>query len=72
MDRLSKEPSPLLSQESSDNKLVSRDAHKIERVFGSIKRGFGRLEARYVGMAKTHGQHVLEAIAYSLYRLSRG
>ena len=41
---------------------------KIERVFESIKRWFGRLEARYVEMAKTHGQHVLAAIAYNLYR----
>jgi len=38
------------------------------RVFGPIQRWFGRLAARYVGMAKTHGQHMLEAIAYNLYK----
>jgi len=60
---------PLSVWEKRYNKLIGRSRYKIERVFGSIKRWFGRLEARYVGMAKTHGQHVLEAIAYNLYRL---
>ena len=60
---------PLTRREKQYNKLVGKVRYKIERVFGSIKRWFGRLEARYVGMAKTHGQHVLEAIAYNLYRL---
>ena len=60
---------PLSVWEKRYNRLICRSRYKIERVFGSIKRWFGRLEARYVGMAKTHGQHVLEAIAYNLYRL---
>ncbi len=60
---------PLSSLEKRYNKLIGRSRYKIERVFGSIKRWFGRLEARYVGMAKTHGQHVIEAMAYNLYRL---
>jgi IS5 family transposase len=60
---------PLTHREKQYNKLVGKVRYKIERVFGSIKRWFGRLEARYVGMAKTHGQHVLEALAYNLYRL---
>ena len=60
---------PLTVWEKRYNKLIGRSRYKIERVFGSIKRWFGRLEARYVGMAKTHGQHVLEAMAYNLYRL---
>ena len=51
------------------DKLVGRNRYKIERVFGSIKRWFGGLTARYVGLVKTHGQHVLEALAYSLCRL---
>jgi len=54
------------------HKLMDRSRYKIERVFGYIQRWFGRLAARYVGMAKTHGQHVLGAIAYNLYRLSAG
>ena len=60
---------PLSVWEKRYNKLIGRSRYKIERVFGSIKRWFSRLEARYVGMAKTHGQHVLEALAYNLYRL---
>ena len=60
---------PLTLWEKRYNKRIGRSLYKIERVFGSIKRWFGRLEARYVGMAKTHGQHVLEALAYNLYRL---
>ena len=60
---------PLTSREKQYNKLVGKVRYKIERVFGSIKRWFGRLEARYVGLLKTHGQHVLEALAYNLYRL---
>ncbi len=51
------------------NKLVGNHRYKIERVFGRIQRWFGGLNARYVGLVKTHGQHVLEALAYNLYRL---
>ncbi len=60
---------PLSVWEKRYNKLIARSRYKIEQVFGSIKRWFGRLEARYVGMVKTHGQHVLEAMVYNLYRL---
>jgi IS5 family transposase len=60
---------PLTRWAKRYNKLVGRDRYKIERVFGSIKRWFGGLKARYVGLVKTHGQHVLEALAYNLYRL---
>jgi hypothetical protein len=34
------------------DKLVGRDRYKIERVFGSIKRWFGGLTARYVGASE--------------------
>ncbi len=63
------ETSRLTHREKQYHTLVGKVRYKIERVFGSIKRWLGRLEARYVGMAKIHGQHVLEAIAYNLYRL---
>jgi transposase, IS5 family len=62
---------PLSVWEKRYNRLICRSRYKIERVFGSIKRWFGRLEARYVGMAKPHGQHVLEAIAYKLRLLQK-
>jgi IS5 family transposase len=33
-----------------------------------MKLWFGAGRARYKGLAKTHTQHLLEAIAYNLYR----
>ena len=30
--------------------------------------GSGGGTARYVGLAKTHAQHIMEAVAYNLYR----
>lgn len=60
---------PLTRWAKRYNKLVGKARYKIERVFGSTKRWFGGLTTRYVGLVKTHGQHVLEALAYNLYRL---
>lgn len=48
------------------NKLISKSRYKIERIFGGIKKWFRSGICRYVGLSKTHGQHVLEAIAYNL------
>jgi hypothetical protein len=48
---------------------MARSRYTIAHVLGRIPRWLGRLEARYVGMATTHGQHVLAAIAYHGYRL---
>lgn len=48
------------------NKLISKDRYKIERVFAGIKKWFKSGICRYVGLSKTHSQHVLEAIAYNL------
>ena len=42
--------------------------HCVERTFGSIKKWFGGNTARYVGLEKTHTQHVLQAIAHNLKR----
>ncbi|MFR9542829.1 MAG: IS5 family transposase [Rikenellaceae bacterium] len=53
------------------NKLVSRTRYKVERTFGSMRRWFGSGTARYVGLAKTHSQHLLEAMAHNLYRAPR-
>ena len=48
------------------NKLISKDRYRVERVFGGIKKWFKSGICRYVGLNKTHSQHVLEAIAYNL------
>ena len=61
---------PLSASSQRYNKEIGGDRYKIERVFGSMQRWFGGLRARYVGLVKTHGQPVLEGIAYNLYRLA--
>lgn len=57
----------LTQRETLFNKLISKTRYKIERTFGSIQRWFNSGTARYVGLAKMHSQHLLEAIAYNLY-----
>ncbi|WP_439099485.1 transposase [Cardinium endosymbiont of Oedothorax gibbosus] len=47
---------------------MAQTRYKVERVFGSIKSWFRSSRAHYIGLAKTHTQHVLDAIAYNLYR----
>lgn len=59
---------PLTNHQQKFNKIVSQKRYKIERTFGSIKIWFKTGIARYIGKAKTHTQHVMEAIAYNLYR----
>jgi IS5 family transposase len=50
------------------NRLISKKRWVVERTFGGMKRWFGCGTARYIGLAKTHTQYILEAIAYNLYR----
>lgn len=59
---------PLTNWQKNFNKLVSKQRYKVERTFGGMSRWFGAGIARYVGIEKTHSQHVMEAIAYNLYR----
>ncbi len=61
----------LTPREIQFNKLVSRTRYRVERTFGSMRRWFGAGTARYVGLAKMHTQHLMEAIAYNLYRSPR-
>lgn len=58
----------LTEREASVNKAVSKQRYVVERSYGSMHRWFGAGIARYVGLAKTHAQHIMEAIAYNLYR----
>ncbi|MDD3876023.1 MAG: IS5 family transposase [Bacteroidales bacterium] len=55
-------------REAQCNKLISKIRYKVERTFGSIKRWFGGGTARYIGLEKMHTQHLMEAMAYNLYR----
>ncbi len=59
---------PLSEREQKANVQISKVRYCVERTFGSIHCWFGGGVARYVGLAKTHGQHILEAIAHNLYR----
>ena len=58
----------LSAREQQLNAGISRTRCRIERTFGAMRRWFHGGTARYVGLAKTHAQHVMEAIAHNLYR----
>ena len=58
----------LTQREIEFNKLISKTRYKVERTFGTIKKQFGGAIARYIGLDKMHTQHMMQAIAYNLYR----
>jgi IS5 family transposase len=57
---------PLNNRQKLVNRLISQKRYTIERTFGSIKKWFKSHECRYRGLARTHTQHILEAICYNL------
>jgi len=59
---------PLTDWQKTYNRLISKKRWVVERTFGGMRRWFACGVARYVGLSKTHTQHLLEAIAYNLYR----
>jgi len=59
---------PLTELQKKFNRLISKKRWVVERTFGGMRRWFRTGMARYVGLAKTHTRHLLEAIAYNLYR----
>ena len=59
---------PLTPWQQLFNKLISKTRWVVERTFGSIKKCFGGDKTRYMGLDKTHTQHILQAIAYNLKR----
>lgn len=58
----------IIGREQRVNACISKIRYKVERTFGSMHRWFRAGVARYVGLAKTHAQHIMEAVAYNLYR----
>ena len=58
----------ITKREQLINVAISKIRYRVERTFGSIRRWFLGGVARYVGLAKTHAQHIMEAMAYNLYR----
>jgi IS5 family transposase len=59
---------PLTAEQIAFNKEVNALRFAIERTFGGIKSWFKGVRARYLGLAKMHAQHILQAICYKLYR----
>jgi IS5 family transposase len=59
---------PLTSWQTKFNQIISKTRYKVERTAGSMKRWFRAATARYIGIRKTHTQHLMEATAYNLYR----
>jgi len=59
---------PLTKLQKQYNRLISKKRWVVERTFGGMRQWFRAGPARYVELAKTHIQHLLEAIAYNLYR----
>lgn len=62
---------PLTYREKQINKAISKTRYKVERTFGSMVSWFGAGVARYIGIEKMHTQHLMQAIAYNLYRAPR-
>ena len=60
---------PLSQPDKDANKALSKRRYVIERTFGSCKRWFNAGRCRYVGLAKAHFFHVLNALCYNLKRL---
>lgn len=58
----------ITGREQRVNACISKIRYKVERTFGSMHRWFRAGVARYVGLARTHAQHIMEAVAYNLYR----
>ena len=56
---------PLTNWQKEYNRLISKNRWVVERTFGGMRRWFHCGVARYIGLAKTHTQHLLEAIAYN-------
>jgi len=59
---------PLRQSEKRYNKLISKRRFRVEQCFGTMKRLFGLHRARYFGVAKTHAQMVMAAIAQNLLK----
>lgn len=58
----------ITEREQRINVSISKIRYRVGRTFGSMHRWFRAGVARYVGLAKTHAQHIMEAVAYNLYR----
>lgn len=60
---------PLSKRQLQRNRKITQVRYVVERTFGSQERWFGSKILRYVGLAKAHAWHILQAMAYNLKRL---
>ena len=56
----------LTLSEKFTNRQVSSVRSKVERAFGTLKRGYGFYRARYLGRAKVELEFLLNAMAFNL------
>jgi IS5 family transposase len=56
----------LSADQKTANRLISSVRSKVERAFGTLKRGYGFFRARYLGMAKVELEFLLNAMAFNL------
>lgn len=59
---------PLRASQKRVNKLISKRRFRVEQCFGTMKRLFGLHRARQFGVAKTHAQLAMAAIAQNLLK----
>ena len=52
--------------EKAANRQVSSVRAKVERAFGTLKRGYGFFRARYLGLARVELEFLLNAMAFNL------
>lgn len=57
---------PLEKRERQRNRCISAIRSTVERIFGTLKRGYGLSRASYIGRAKVELEFMLCAIAYNL------
>lgn len=56
----------LSAAEKVANRMISGVRSKVERAFGTLKRGYGFFRARYLGRAKVELEFMLNALAFNL------
>ena len=71
IQKKAKRNKPLIAYLLRKNEEISKIRYVGERTCGGQKAWFGGGGTRHVGLARTHTQHVLEAICYNLKRAPR-
>jgi len=56
----------LSAAQKATNRMISGVRAKVERAFGTLKRGYGFFRARYLGRAKVELEFLLNAMAFNL------